>query len=542
MSTDVLGATANISVAPEGNALLPDDPVILKRMILELLGTLRQRDRRCEQLEHRLDQLLRRLYGPRAEKFDPNQPWLFSDLQADAAAEAPAGPPPASQTTPEPAAALQKKNGHGRRLLPENLPRIRQTYTLAESECACPECGGRRVKIGEEISEQLDYQPASLFVIEQVRETFACPKCQGHVTTADKPAAPIAKGLPGPGLLAQIITSKYGDYLPLYRLERIFGRHGLELPRSTTCDWMAACADLLRPLYDLMVSLVLKSRVVHTDDTPLPVLDKSRDSTRQGRIWVYLANDHPYTVFDFTPSRARDGPQKFLTGFQGFLQADAFAGYDGIYLASQGTIHEVACNAHARRKFFDARPSDPARAHAALAWYRQLYGIERDIQRELERLADEGGTPVSARDAEALTLSWRQENAAPVVSQFYAWLKEQQSHPDVLPKSPIGVAIHYALGNGEALTRYTGEGCLAIDNNVAEREMKRVAIGRKNFLFAGSDKGGQTAAVLFSFTSSCQRHGIDPFAYLRDVLERLAVGSLPDEQLAALLPDRWSSG
>jgi transposase len=509
-------------------------------MIQELLATLKTTRRENDQLHHRLDQLLRRLYGPRAEKFDPSQPWLFPELQqaAPAPTTAPAAEFVAADETN--AATPKKKNGHGRRKLPDSLPRIRQTHTLSEAECTCPECGTRRVKIAEEISEQLDYQPASLFVIENVRETFACPKCQGCVTTADKPAAPIAKGLPGPGLLAQIITSKYGDYLPLYRLERIFGRHGLELPRSTTCDWMAKCAELLEPLYDMMVSLALASKVIHTDDTVLPVQDKTRERTRQGRIWVYVGDrEHPYTVFDFTPNHARDGPQRFLTGFEGFLQADAFTGYDAIYLGSGGTVIEIACNAHARRKFFDARSTDPVRAHAALAFYRQLYGVEREIKDELERLAAERGAPLTGSEADALTLARRQENAVPVLAQFRAWLEEQR--PLVLPKSPIGEAIGYTLGNWEALARYCEAGFLAIDNNVAEREMKRVAIGRKNFLFVGSDQGGQTAAVLFTFTSSCQRHGIDPFAYLRDVLGRLAGGNVSAEELAALLPDRWAA-
>lgn len=511
-------------------------------MILELLDTLKTTRRHNDQLQHRLDQLLRRLYGPRAEKFDPSQPWLFPELQQ--AVPPPTAPAAAEATPADDAAPTAKKNRHGRRKLPDSLPRVRQTHTLSEAECTCPECGTRRVKIGEEISETLDYQPASLFVIENVRETFACPKCQGQVTTADKPAAPIAKGLPGPGLLAQIITSKYGDYLPLYRLERIFGRHGLELPRSTTCDWMAKCAESLRPLYDTMVSLVLASKVIHTDDTVLPVQDKTRDRTRQGRIWVYVGDrEHPYTVFDFTPNHKRDGPQQFLTGFAGFLQADAFAGYDGIYLSSKGKIIEVACNAHARRKFFDARSTDAERAHVALAFYRQLYGVEREIKDDLERrpgASDKSLSPADADDADAFTLAERQEKAVPVLAQFRAWLDEQR--PRVLPKSPIGEATSYALGNWDALVRYTTAGFLAIDNNVAEREMKRVAIGRKNFLFVGSDQGGRTAAVLFTFTSTCHRHGIDPFAYLRDVLDRLAPGNLSADQLAALLPDRWTPG
>lgn len=236
--------------------------------------------------------------------------------------------------------------------------------------------------------------------------------------TADKAPQPIAKGLPGPALLAQIVTSKYGDYLPFYRLERIFGRHGLELPRSTTCDWMAKCADFLRPLYDTMVALALQSRALRTDDTMLPVQDKSRDTTRQGRIWVYVGErEHPYTVFDFTPTRSRDGPPKFLKNYQGFLQADAFTGYDGIYVGSQGKIVEVACNAHARRKFFDARSTDPARAHAALAWYRQLCGVDLEIQGELERLAAERGSALLGDETVALVLSRRQEKTAQLLVQ-----------------------------------------------------------------------------------------------------------------------------
>jgi len=504
-------------------------------MIMELLTTLRDRDRQCEQLRHRLDQLLRRLYGPRAEKFDPNQPWLFPELPAAEQTKAPVEQPAAEET----AAPAKKKNGHGRRRLPDSLPRVRQTHVLSEAECACSECGTPRRKIGEEISEQLDYQPASLFVVEHVRCTYACPKCQGNVTTAEKPAQPIAKGLPGPGLLAQIVTSKYGDYLPLYRLERIFGRHGLELPRSTTCGWMAACAALLGPLYELMVARVLQSRVLHTDDTVMPVQDSDRDRTRQGRLWVYLGDrDHPYTVFDFTPNHSRDGPQQFLASYRGFLQADAFGGYDGIYLGSQGAIIEVACNAHARRKFYDARTTDPPRAHAALGCYKQLYGIEHHIRDELERQAAERDTPLSATEADALVHAWRQEKALPIWTAFRAWLIEQQSA--VLPKSPMGQAIAYTLGNWDALVRYTEAGFLAIDNNAAEREMKRIAIGRKNFLFVGSDAGGKTAAVLFSMTASCHRHGIDPFAYLREVLDRLAGGPLQGDALAALLPGRWT--
>ena len=549
MSTDVPSLAAAPSLATnslEAGASparipLPDDLEVLKRMIQELLTTLHERDRQCDQLRYRLDQLLRRVYGPRAEKFDPNQPWLFPELATLLATPAStAVPATEAAAAAAPDTAQPKTNGHGRRRLPASLPRVRQTHELSTAERACPGCGQERVKIGEQISEQLDYQPAALFVVEHVRCSYACRHCQAQATTADKPAAPIAKGLPGPGLLAHVITSKYGDYLPLYRLERIFARHGLELARQTTCDWMAACAKLLTPLYDVMVARVRQSHVLHTDDTPLPVLDKQRDRTRQGRLWVYLGDRaHPYTVFDYTPNRTRDGPAAFLADYHGYVQADAFGGYDGIFLAARGQILEVACHAHARRKFFDAKSSDTERSHAALAWYRQLYAVEHTAQARLAELAKERGQTLSAEEADALRLEMRQEQAVPLLTALCHWLKEQQAQ--VLPKSPMGLAIAYALNHWKALCRYTTAGFLAIDNNAAEREMKRVAIGRKNFLFVGSDQGGKTAAVLFSFTASCQRHGLDPFAYLRDVLERLAAANLQGEDLVALLPDRWAS-
>ena len=269
-----------------------------------------------------------------------------------------------------------------------------------------------------------------------------------------------------------------------------------------------------------MVHAVLASAVVHTDDTPLPVQDRARDQTRLGRLWVYLGDDeHPYNVFAYTPSRARDGPQQFLKRYRGYLQADAFGGYDGIY--ATGNVVEVACWAHARRKFYEARTSDAERSHAALAWIGRLYEIEK-------RAKD---LSVTARRA------LRQMESVPILTALCQWLREQVAA--VLPKSPFGQAVTYALNNWTALVRYTEAGILAIDNNAAEREMKRIAIGRKNWLFAGSDRGGATAAVLFSITSSCQRHGLDPFAYLRDVLARLPDQS--PERLGELLPDRWAA-
>jgi hypothetical protein len=301
------------------------------------------------------------------------------------------------------------------------------------------------------------------------------------------------------------------------------------------CDWMAASAQALRPLYDIMVSHVLRSAWLHTDDTSVKNQGHQPGTTALSRLWVYWGDrTHPYNVFDFTINRKRDGPQKFLAHFHGYLHADAFSGYDALYLPERrgatgdaAPILEVACNAHARRKFYEARGSDDVRAHEALAYYRQLY--------ELERAATRAGLDDDGR--------WRmrQDVSLSILNTFHAWLVAQRDQ--VLPKSPMAEAIGYALNNWTALVRYTEAGFLSIDNNIAEREMKRIAIGRKNWLFVGSDNGGQTAAVLYSFTSTCHRLGVEPWAYLKDVLERLP--TLPTEcrpeALAELLPDRWKA-
>jgi transposase len=529
MSEDARPTTPETLADP--TAALPDDPIILQQMVLELLATLRDTRRQNEELQHRLDLLLRRLYGPRTERFDPNQPLLFPDAFEAVAPEV-SEPGNAVPPEPEPGAAPTKKlRPHGRRALPKNLRRVPRVYELTEAERRCPECGESRVQIGAEHSEQLDYEPATLFVIEHVRCTYACPHCEGQVVTAGKPAQPIQKGLPGSGLLAHVITEKYADHIPLNRQEHRLARQGVELSRSTLCDWMAGAAKVLEPLYDLMKTLILLCGTIHTDDTPVKVRDSERKIKVTGRLWIYFGDYlYPYNVFDFTMSRKRDGPSRFLKGFRGYLQADAFSGYDGIYAG--GDVVEVGCNAHARRKFIEAQTTDPVRASAALAYYRQLYAIERAINAEIAKLPEDADEPARA----AIRLRVRQERAIPVLESFKTWLDAQK--PDVLPKSPLGAAIGYVQNNWEALKRYTSSGFLSIDNNVSEQHMKIIATGRKNWLFTGSENGGKTMAVLFTLVSSCQRHGHDPFVYLRDVLTRLP--DHPKEKLADLLPDRWT--
>jgi transposase len=519
----------NLSVIPSSLPdidHLPDDPTVLKNMVLELIATLAETRHEREQLQHRIALLLQRIYGRRSERFDPNQPLLFPELNQSEDA-----PPPAAATTTDAESQppkSTKRHQHGRKQLPKNLPHKEEHHRLSEAERLCPTCGTQRDEVGTETTPQLDYQPASLFVRDHIEHKYACPCCSKQGTpqfaAASKPPQPLGKGSPGAGLLAFIVVTKYFDHVPLYRQEAMFERQGLDLSRSTTCDWMAQCARCLEPLYDVMKNEILQSAVLWTDDTPVKLQGGDPDATKRSRLWGYLGDaGHPYNVFDFTQNRRRDGPQEFLKNYCGYLHADAFSGYDALYLpvveTGQPRIKETACNAHARRKFYEARASDEARAHQALAYYRQLYEIERQAKGQ----------------SEELRLQLRQDLAVPILEKFKAWL--EMDYQKLLPKSPMREAFTYALNQWQALCRYTEAGFLTIDNNWAEREMKQIAIGRKNWLQFGSPQGGKTAAILYTFTSTCRRLSVEPWAYLRDTLTRLP--TTQKEQLPNLLPDRW---
>jgi transposase len=451
---------------------------------------------------------------------------LFSEL---AEPEPAAPPPPAAE---EASPRRRKSKPHGRRRPSPTLRREARRYELTLLERLCPECGETRQEIGVEATCQLDYKPAEVFVVEHQRVKYACKGCAGHVMLAAKPPQPLDKALPGPGLLAQIAVDKYLDHIPLHRTEQRFERLGAPLPRSTMCDWMAACAELLTPLWQLLKQWVLQSKVLHTDDTTVPVRDETRSEHRYGRLWDYIGDaDHPGIVFDYTTTHARDGPATFLKDFAGFLQADAYGGYDGIYTGSNGKISEVGCWAHARHKFADADSTDPERVVAAKAWIRKLYDVEDEasgiiVEQEL-----------SGASAAAVRLRLRQEKSVALLTSLRQWLLAEKEQ--VLPKSPIAAAINYVLNQWEALKRYTTDGDLHIDNNISERTLKLIGMGRINWLFLGSDRGGQTAAVLFSFTATCKHLRIDAFAYLRDVFDRLATH--PAERLDELLPHHWQA-
>jgi transposase len=502
-----------------GTAALPDDPAVLKQMIAELLRALRAARRDQAEVQQRLDALMRRLYGPRPDPVNSDQPSLFADDNTPVSV--PSAPPPALPDESK-TSKRGKSKPHGRRRPAAHLRREEKRYELTAVERLCPECGQERLSIGIEITEQYDYKPAEVFVVEHRQVKYACKCCEGHVALAPKPPQPIDKGLPGPGLLAQILTDKYLDHLPLHRTEQRFERLGAPLPRSTMGDWMAACAKLLKPLWQLLKEHVLHSNVLHTDDTTVPVRDERRSDHRYGRLWNYIGDRvHPGVVFDYTVTHARDGPAAFLTGFRGFLQADAYGAYDGIYTGSKGTIIEVGCWAHARNKFADAESTDPERVLAAKAWVRQLYNVEDEAKN------------LSATERRRL----RQEQSVPALDSFHQWLRAQKAQ--VLPKSPIATAINYVLNQWEALKVYTTNGDLDIDNNISERMLKLIGMGRINWLFLGSDNGGKTAAILFSFTATCKQLGINTFAYLRDVLERLPTH--PAERLEELLPHIWQA-
>jgi transposase len=530
---------------------LPDDPVECRRLLDDLLRShdaLRQqaeaeRQRadaatgRIAELERILEAtaadyerlkeehaelaetlaLLRRyVFGPRRERRvdDPDQGHLF-DLPEFV-------PEPEPTTPTDDVAPPRSRPARSPRCTRfDHLPHIRIEHDLTEEEKTCPCCGGPKQRIGEDESRELEYIPARLEVKVHVLPKYACPKCRDGVASPPVPPKPTPGGIAGPGLVAFVVVSKFADHLPLYRLEDILTRHGVYLSRSTLCDWVRAAAAVLEPLAELQKALVLQSPVIWTDDTPVTVLGGEQPGSSTGRFWVYIGDDeHPYSVYDFTMSRSRDGPAAFLSDYRGFLQADAYGGYDGIFLGSGGGVAEVACWAHARRKFYEARSNAPREANEILEWVRQLYDIE---DRALDWTAEE-------------RLALRQRESVPILDRIEARLEELSGR--VLPKSALGKAATYARNQWAALRRYASDGRLTIDNNVSERTLRLQAIGRKNWEFLGSAAAGPRAAVLFTILAGAKRHHLEPWAYLRDVLLRLSAG---ETDLESLLPDRWTA-
>ncbi len=494
-------------------------------------------------MEQQLARLLRRQYGPQQERIDPNQLTLFTanelieltkELEQgvkdsvstdDGSQEEAASTEPSSADAPP---TKPKSKGHGRRPIPPHIRREVVPHILSEAERVCGCCGRLKKEISRQVSTQLEYIPSQLKAIQHEQVIYGCEICEGHVVTAPKPPQPIDKGLPGPGLLAHLILSKYGDYQPLYRLEDILSRSGVILRRSTLCGWVASVANLLKPLYDLMCQRVLSSHVIHTDDTGIKML--SEVQCRNCTFWNYVGDKtNPFSVYEFSLAREGKEPSRFLEHFTGYLQADAFSGYDQVY--SRGRVIEVACMAHCRRYWWEAIPTDSRRAHEAIGYIARLYQLETQFEKAL--LKDD-----------ALRAA-REQHAMPILTDFEAWMKKEQTN--VLPKSMVGQAFTYTLNQWQALCRYTEDGALEIDNNLAERMVKIPAMGRGNWLFVGSETGGHWAAILMSMVASAKYCHVEPWAWLNTVLTELPLRLANCRQTNAtgppdlndLLPDEW---
>ena len=503
---------------------LPDDVAELQRLLVQHLAELAASQARIAQLEQQVRVLSKWAFAPRSERrprgpVDPGAlqgALLFPELIAAAERVADekqvqgtveARPAPEGQSKPRGKPARRQQ-------FPGHLPVVRTTLELLDAQRRCG-CGAELAAIGEDVSRELER--IELCVVHEIARTkYACKGCQGSVRTAPGPDRVIDKGLLGVGFLAHLLVQRFAMHLPYNRLEKQYGREGLSLSRTVLCESAVSCAQILAPIAEQIRKDALASGVVQTDDTPVVMQDRQADQPRQSRLWVYRGLGGE-VFFDPTATRSRDGPSAVLADYRGYVQADAYGGYD--HLFKGGTIVEVGCWAHARRYFVDAEATDPTLAKEALARIGELYGVERD--------AKERGLHAAER------LALRQERSVPRLAALRDWMAVTRTA--VLDKSPLARAIDYSLSNWVALARYTEDGRLEIDNNGAERALRSVAVGRKNWLFFGNERGGQTAAVMYSLLATCQEHGVEPGSYLRDVL--LRIGTCTD--VRELTPYGW---
>lgn len=498
---------------------LPDDVDALRSIIVAQALQLAKRDSLIDKLKAQLAVLKRTRFGSSSEKIDRAIEQLELALEDIEAAEAeivvPGSLPDGNRTKAKPS----------RQPLPDHLPRHDVMYQAA---CACPVCGGSDfIRNGESVSEVLDYVPASFRVVRHVQPRFTCKGCDTQVR-AEMPSLPIERGKPGPGLVAHVLVAKYCDHLPLYRQSEIYAREGVDLSRSTMADWVGKASGLLEPLVAKLREHVFAARRLHGDDTPVPVLEPGKGRTRTGRLWTYVSDGRPWgdkmpaaACYFFSPDRKSQHPKEHLATFSGVLHADGYAGFRDLYEPrtsdDQPTILEAACWAHARRKFFDLTTSNPAPiAEETLHRIGELYDIERAIR----------GEPPDVRK------TVRQEQSKPKVQALRQWLDD--NHKRLPHKSGTAEAIRYSLSRWTSLCRFLDDGTIEIDNNAAERAIRPIALGRKNWLFAGSDRGGERAAAILSLIETAKLNGLDPEAYLRDVLTRIA--DHPINRIVMLLP------
>ena len=500
---------------------LPDlnqlDATALKALILSQHEQLLSRDHEIEHLKLLISKLRRMQFGRKSEKLDRQIEQLelrLDELQATQAEDTAASHPPAGVASIANVAAKPV-----RQPLPEHLPREVRRYLPRQA--ACPDCGGELKYLGEDISEILEYVPARFKVIRQVRPKLACACCE-RIVQAQAPSRPIERGMAGPGLLAHVLVSKYCDHLPLYRQSEIYARDGVELERSTLADWVGGTSQLLAPLVEVLRGHVLSANKLHADDTPVPVLAPGNGKTKTGRLWTYVRDDRPAgdatpaaVWFAYSPDRKGEHPQAHLGHFTGTLQADGYAGFDAVY--ETGRIQEAACWAHVRRKFYDLHLAHRSPVAAeAMERIAALYAIEKEIR---------GHAAGERREV-------RGTRARPLLGSLKQWLEETLGK--LSRKSDTALAVRYALSRWDALLRYVNDGRIEIDNNAAERSLRAVALGRKNYLFVGSDAGGERAAAIYSLIGTAKLNGLDPEAYLRHGLSRIA--DHPINRIQELLP------
>jgi transposase len=503
---------------------LPEDPKVLQKMVQDLTAQLDRESVERHKVETILRELLEARRNRKSEQLSADQLALFAavwEARQQTETTKPEEDPKDQDNDPKPESdsspKKKQKNGGGRQPLSPHLKRERIVHDLTDADKHCAVCAQDLRPIGEESSERYEYIPAQVIVVEDVCKKYAC-ECT--VKTATKPPQPIEKSTAGASLLAEVIVAKTADHVPLNRQEKIFERHGVEISRKTMGGWMGQVADLMKPLYGAAKEVLFQSKVIGTDDTGVKVLDEKLPYARTGRIWPYRGDqEHPVVVFDYTKTRERVGPEKFLEGYRGYLQVDAYAGYDAFFKDPGRGLTEVGCWSHARRYYHKALESDVGRMGPALWFIAELYKVE------------DRASAMTA--AERLCL--RQIESKPILDELHGYLEKIQT--EVLPKSPDGRAVRYTLKNWTALTRYCEDGDLSIDNNATERDIRGVAVGRNNWMFFGSDRGGKTAAILRSFTASCQRACVEPFAWFKDVLSRIATH--PINRIAELLPHNW---